>query len=1151
MSDINNPQVFLKMNSVTNGLSPDISGNQHNATAQSVAITEDDTFGNCSLFDGYNSVLHLDNINYTVFRNSSGNNQYGNICFSITMWFKPNAIQPISRGYYPNNVIFSITNPQGSDLFAVGFSEQANLQFLLNVELQSNNTSPIPSDIPVSLNEWHFLALVVNNNAGFLQLDSTVSNFSFGSNLADNEYVTLWLGRSFGTYEMSQDAVGMAGTMANMRAYNSALDSNDLATIQAADLSSPAMQIFLPMNEASGDSTPDYTVYNYPAILCGNPVLTPDIQFGTVMDFNGTDQYIAINNFSYLPSVPIYALTVQAWIKVDPSSTGNMIIASFDRNYYWELSLVSDGSSNLLVNWITVDRNGISDTLTGTIKMNDGLWHYVTVSYASGNGIKTIYDNGQEDTVRTNAHFGLALGKSSGLTRYGFIAAGSNTSSFNTSGMTSPTFSGEMCQFRLYNSELSSAAITRNMYAGRTSAASYTLGYPLWFGLKEENEQNVIYIYDEPSGHSVTCSVMNTSDMALTIPAGGTPTADNYQFAIFFRPGTLSQEAITNMQLQETNWTMSAPTLGAGGSVALYFTSVAGMTMLPMSVITLTLLNVSASAAGGTRNSRISFIYNRISYYGSSSPISGNSEISVDIINREGSKDVPISFAFQGRNEIYCGPESESSDGYTFSLLITCTRNGTGGLIINGKNEEAPTRFRISFETGTDSSSSLILNTNHIIFGASASVDNSINGGGVWSLPDTPESSDDTMPYWLFSPNNTFTFLPGDAIKITFTNVIPSNITGNINVYLDWEDLPGYWDGRTTIQLQKTHIITDDTGKIGYQVQDPDLPLTLKTKGYGISNNNNSIDFYTNQHPRLSLDSYGNLVLNGTPSNALSFTNSYGNIKTTGVFAVDNNTQNGLQFQNSGTSTVLLGIDSANNFSIQSKSGNSFNSRLSISSAGSVGIGTASQSSITLSVNGSAAASKTASGGIVNIGTPNMQYLQIDGSNIISKNTNAQTGTLNLTGSTVVMSGAVTANDGLTIKHSNATKLTVNNSGITFSPNIPVFGIPIVKWITVQIDIGSGTSSNGRGGTTSVSFDSTVKSAVCAIQSWKLRYKDDNDHEFKMGWVNTSCSFSSNQVNVTVSIMLTDATGDDGDDAYEGSVTVLVIASLANSVSSS
>ncbi|MHC4642643.1 MAG: LamG-like jellyroll fold domain-containing protein, partial [Planctomycetota bacterium] len=166
------------------------------------------------------------------------------------------------------------------------------------------------------------------------------------------------------------------------------------------------------------------------------------------LGFDGTDDYIAIQNLSYTGTGYPEA-TVCAWINTTVG--GDQMIASYDRNQFWRLEINGSGAGTGQVGWDVMTDTGQVDYGSIT-RVDDGQWHHVAGVF--DNGTMTIYIDGKAEPSTTG---GATFGSSA--TRYGFIGVGSEASGFDGNKGPTSYFNGYMDDVRIYDRALSAAEI--------------------------------------------------------------------------------------------------------------------------------------------------------------------------------------------------------------------------------------------------------------------------------------------------------------------------------------------------------------------------------------------------------------------------------------------------------------------------------------------------------------------------------------------------------------------------------------------------------------------------------------------------------------------------------------------------------------------
>ena len=174
-----------------------------------------------------------------------------------------------------------------------------------------------------------------------------------------------------------------------------------------------------------------------------------------VLRFDGLNDRLAIRQLNY--SSPRPGATVCAMVRSDTAAA--QIIVSYDDQHYWELAL-SDGDDPALARWWTTDTAATTHNLASPGSPADPRtntrWHAVCAVFAAGaTPDKRLFVDGVQVSEAT-AHAGNSLG-SGGVTRFGFVGAGSQAEAFDGDVAASGFLAGEPAEIVIYNRALADA----------------------------------------------------------------------------------------------------------------------------------------------------------------------------------------------------------------------------------------------------------------------------------------------------------------------------------------------------------------------------------------------------------------------------------------------------------------------------------------------------------------------------------------------------------------------------------------------------------------------------------------------------------------------------------------------------------------------
>jgi hypothetical protein len=170
------------------------------------------------------------------------------------------------------------------------------------------------------------------------------------------------------------------------------------------------------------------------------------------LHFDGVDDRLAIRNLNF--SAPVAGVTVCAVVRSATAVT--QIVASFDGDRYWELAL-SDGENPGLARWRTTDTAAATHNLASPDPLadpqTDTRWHVLCgLSEAGATPDKRFIVDGTQ-VAEATAHSGNSLG-SGGVTRFGFIGAGSQADTFNGTVAGAGFFAGDLVELVIYTRAL-------------------------------------------------------------------------------------------------------------------------------------------------------------------------------------------------------------------------------------------------------------------------------------------------------------------------------------------------------------------------------------------------------------------------------------------------------------------------------------------------------------------------------------------------------------------------------------------------------------------------------------------------------------------------------------------------------------------------
>lgn len=353
------------------------------------------------------------------------------------------------------------------------------------------------------------------------------------------------------------------------------------------------------------------------------------------------------------------------------------------------------------------------------------------------------------------------------------------------------------------------------------TATSFQKSHPLDFNLFDDDDQQVMYIADSPEGHNLHIEIHNTSRYSVDIlpPTSDAVSKDNCHFELRFRPGTLLAAALPVLALDKValgdapadagQW-RSGQEKHADGTISLYFLAAGkspALVIAPDSSLKLTIKNITADGRGGARGTRVELKYRQMTYTGTDNPVKGLGVNHLSIVNEQGKKNIPLHFGFVGSDTIL-------NNGMTVNdRIIKITNTLPDDKISLSAGSDAASKFILSFDVYEDRQQNAWALARKD--SASAILVTELDGKGdpvtspSWKIE--PPTSQQQTPEWIITPLAGKTFLnPNESVQFKLSNIKSDLRSGAANVYLRYENLPGYWDGQFIASLEKSSLVERD-----------------------------------------------------------------------------------------------------------------------------------------------------------------------------------------------------------------------------------------------------------------------------------------------------------------------------------------------------
>ena len=347
------------------------------------------------------------------------------------------------------------------------------------------------------------------------------------------------------------------------------------------------------------------------------------------------------------------------------------------------------------------------------------------------------------------------------------------------------------------------------------------------FHLLNPDGNAVLGIFDG-RGQTSKLDIRNTSrqDWQLRTVNSEVPTENDHHFELKFRPGTLNLSATTLITVEagDAGWKISKPT-PTGDGVSLYLLSTNPITVKKDTSTFLTLHNLSADASGGSRGTRVELKWgmDRLEYAGGSKVSAGNRVRHLSIVNERGEQQLPVLMSFVGTDKVL----NEAATGNTLKLrMANLLKQGSIQLYPEGDTEPA-SKFTVWFDVSDNASDNVWALASKSSLSGKVQIAAEIKVGAetIKFLPG--EDKESPSPSWWITPSKRVSIGPNQFIEVTLSNIITSYPPGKTNLYIKYENVPGYRDGSFVSVIEKSAAVYKGQN-LGLGTPNPETRLHLK-----------------------------------------------------------------------------------------------------------------------------------------------------------------------------------------------------------------------------------------------------------------------------------------------------------------------------------
>lgn len=401
-----------------------------------------------------------------------------------------------------------------------------------------------------------------------------------------------------------------------------------------------------------------------------------------------------------------------------------------------------------------------------------------------------------------------------------------------------------MAHLRIHNRALSEREIEQAVFHDLGLMAPFRQSYPIDFRLDDNDGDEALYISEDERYARLTLKLTNSSSMNIVLGElnkSGRPTKDEFHFALRFRPGTLSPRTIdalitnpTHVLSEESRdgWGLgcSATARTANNDIMLFlYHNGNNRNWAPGEVLAVTLRNFTAEPGAGSRGSRIELVPGRLRFeVDGATPITGIRSQYLQIINRRGLKTIPLHVWFSGGGTIL-------NDGSPQRLSLRIGNSSTEQDLTLG----VKSKFHLSFDVGGSANAEWTLTNqnaaNNVTMKCGVSGPFLYKQGGGETISSSWELG--------FNQPQTLGRRGGNApdpLEIEIENICvepqpEGGGAGHANLYVRYENIPGYQDGQFILTIEKGPLVfsreAGSLSNVGIGTSAPNAKLSVVAAG--------------------------------------------------------------------------------------------------------------------------------------------------------------------------------------------------------------------------------------------------------------------------------------------------------------------------------
>lgn len=564
------------------------------------------------------------------------------------------------------------------------------------------------------------------------------------------------------------------------------------------------MVLNLPLDEIRNNSVSDLGTGSKltKITIAGAPQVNYDYFMGSSIAFLGKET-IKVDNIKLTEKS---GFTIEFWFNPDKESKSTqqlVYVKDRDAEFSWVVKFDAKAGKLYLT------QLGAATTQLELAKdLATDKWIYLALSLKTDGTLQTFINGEQVGGNLVFNDVNQYLGKKEALT---LVLGGSEQAN--------DLFTGKICQVKVFSEVLTTEEILLDMDKGRSANATFKSTFPIDFKLNtvyDGSENPVLYIDNSGNGQQLKLDIINVSGTGILFenttfndqkPLG----EENYHLQLRFKKQVLAEDVLARLTKESGKSLPPGWTFAAGSNIALREDWISFKQKSDVAfegLLTLILENISAEATAGARNTLVEIKYDNLCYKDSTNIISGSLSRHLDIVSHLGRPNIPFAAGVKGPNTLL-------NDGSKNSFKIYIANPGTEKISFTAKKVSTAnySKFALHFRENGN----LLQSLPNVAFGSSLFAPVATQGEANWIQ--------------TFECTNEKAQLAEKAqFEIQVTDFSTVAASGTVYLYLEYQNVPGYWDGTIAIPLELSRIIERDS-KIGINTIPDPKQADIQVKG--------------------------------------------------------------------------------------------------------------------------------------------------------------------------------------------------------------------------------------------------------------------------------------------------------------------------------